>query len=1102
MSQPLLPIGINIAKFEEDKATFLASVKDLFAQLNAYDNTKISPVSITGLTELNASVNQTNSSLTGLKTTISEFALAMQVYNKTNSDVAKTQAQISVASSQEAKDLAALKVQLAELNKQNIQQAKDNNQIIQQRLLQDQQRKALADKEKQDLQSIAILRKQNAQAIEKENAEKAIADKAAIKEAKETLLLNDSYKQLILRIKELQSEYARLYASGFGKTPEAKAVLTELGSLNNVSNQIDKNLEKAGSSGATALARGLTGILSQLRLIAYILPGIGLAGIFNLAFQAIDAAAGSLFDFRTEFEKIIQRENDFAQGLSNSNKLLEERTQILKDQQSVFNTEYYKNQLGLSTAAGENPSKQFEATRLANKATKEQADLQVESLDASYSKQADLLTQLQSLNQQKEKIAQGLDKANKDLLDAQNTKIPLYGVVDENLKKAGKISGIKAIQEDFKNQLDALNSQSAAIKDIYDKSQEALINQTNADAAIKEQALKEEKYYYDERRKIILDGVETEVSESKKANDLILSNQLSTQKQREDALKSNLELDKRLAKARLDFTLTDKSLDPNGSERIKAQNDFNRENLNNTKETNRQIENVDKEFYARESQLEIVARENEISINQYYNEQLFKNDEKTYYDRFEALQKYLNDRNAKIDEQYLFDADKAKRETPPDLLEAKLKELQTYRDEQKVQVESNVQQDIYSIIETWYKKRYDLIKSSETKDVQEVTDNETKALTKLNESYGKRIIGYTKFEREKRKIEQQFLVESDKARITEDEKILAGLFSLRNQIKDKLDIAKDKFENAPTEDDAKKAGLEVSGLLKLKKENDAQILDADKAKSKDELQYQIDLNKQKEANQKQFYTNLILLEKSLYDTIKKYVDESYEYRIDRIEEQIKKYDESVEREKDAIDRSTLNQKQKNAYEVQLEAQKTEADEEASRKERKLKHDEAVFNRDIDIAQIITATSLAVVNTLKVGGAFSIPLAFTVGALGAIALAAAVATKIPSYAKGGTHKEDGLALYGEAGFEEVKEPNKKPYVATRPTLGWLSAGTQLRPLYDTPTISEKEYKTDSWDQTVYLANVIKKTSKKTNSTIKANINISFKDIEYKNNIIHG
>jgi hypothetical protein len=1120
MSQNLLSVGINLSQFEADKQALLTSAQDLFTKLTAYDNTKISPISVSGLTELNASIAQTNTSITSLKSSVSEFGLAMQAYNKTADAVAKTQAQIAITGSDEAKELANLKVQLAELNKQNLENAKSNNTIIQQRNLQAAQQKALLEREKQDMQSVAAIRIQNNAMMQKEVAQQLsmqknldiaekqyIADKkaqaAADKQAAiEILKLNDAYKLLLQQQKGLQAEYSRLYASGQGGTPQAKSVLNDLRQVNGVVNQIDKDLEKAGTGGATAFARSLTGMLSQLRTLAYILPGIGIAGLFNLAFEAIESAADSLFDFRSAFDKIIEDQKNFSDELEKSNALLTEQAELIKNQQTASDLAYYNRQKQLSDAAQESPSNKFLAERDINKSAKIQADNEVASYGATYSKQADLISKLQSLDEQKIKIAEGLKKADAEITKIENERLGLHGIVQATLEKTGRLSGAKSIKEDLQKEYEALDKEFNATKDLYDKSGNALKTQAQIDADIKAQQLKEDKFYYDQHRKIVLDNIETEINERKKLNDLILSSPTSTEQQREGAVQSNLLLEKKLSAAKLNFELSDKSTDPNSAEKNKARNNYNQEVINNAKDTARELENIEKEFYSRRAQFQETQLQDEITRNQLSQENIFKNEEASYAERIIAYSKYIDDRKLAINQQYDFDVDKVRRNVPADLQQNAIDQLTAARNKQLLEVTQNTQDQVYSITESYYKKQIKLIEESNKQENNVALDAETEKLRNLNDAFDAQLISRRKFEKIKKDIIDKAKIEEDKENIRNDNSGLQKLFGLRSDLTAKVDVAKEKFINAATPDEAQQSGAELSGLLKDVADVNSKIIDSKKQLSKDLNQLELDRNKKEEDNRKHFYANLLILEKSLFNTIKKYVDQSYDYRAEKLKEQQEAYDENVEKEEDAIKRSTLNQKDKNAYEIQLEAQKTAADKKYAQEQKKIAHDKAVFDRDIDIAEIITSTSLAVAKTLAEGGAFSIPLAISVGALGATAIAAALATKIPAYALGGIHKEAGLALYGEAGTELVKEPNKRPFLATKPTLSYLSAGTELIPMYDSPNISDKKYTDDSWSQTKYLANVINKANKKTNNVIKANINISFKNLDYREKILHG
>lgn len=105
---------------------------------------------------------------------------------------------------------------------------------------------------------------------------------------------------------------------------------------------------------------------------------------------------------------------------------------------------------------------------------------------------------------------------------------------------------------------------------------------------------------------------------------------------------------------------------------------------------------------------------------------------------------------------------------------------------------------------------------------------------------------------------------------------------------------------------------------------------------------------------------------------------------------------------------------------------------------------AVAQKEADIAAIISKTAVAVITAYAQGGAvFGIPLAALVAAIGAAELAVAIATPIPSFAKGVTNFKGGIARYGEAGVEQVTIPGQKPFLTTGETIGYLPRGTDIK-----------------------------------------------------------
>lgn len=241
-------------------------------------------------------------------------------------------------------------------------------------------------------------------------------------------------------------------------------------------------------------------------------------------------------------------------------------------------------------------------------------------------------------------------------------------------------------------------------------------------------------------------------------------------------------------------------------------------------------------------------------------------------------------------------------------------------------------------------------------------------------------------------------------------------------------------------------------------------------------------------------------ENELFDFAKNLLDSYYEEKEAKIQRDIELTSKQRELEMDGIKSSTLAQKDKAAYERQLSATKM-ADEKAAAKEiRKLKHDNAVVDKAISIAQIIANTAQAVTAALAeplLGPA----VALSIGVLGAAQLAKVIATKIPSYAEGGVHQQDGFARYGEAGAEWVKKPGHKPFLATQETISLMPKGTEFIPTYGAVSISERR-RDDSWAQTKYLATQIKKNNKEVKNVIHTHTTIDFGFEIYKKTKING
>lgn len=174
-----------------------------------------------------------------------------------------------------------------------------------------------------------------------------------------------------------------------------------------------------------------------------------------------------------------------------------------------------------------------------------------------------------------------------------------------------------------------------------------------------------------------------------------------------------------------------------------------------------------------------------------------------------------------------------------------------------------------------------------------------------------------------------------------------------------------------------------------------------------------------------------------------------EREIAAIQEQITLLEAKAAKEIQLAEQSSATEQEK-ANKIAIIQARTEAQRvQLEQKRRKAELEKAKFDKASNIASIISGTALAVVNTLAdktIPTLIRIPLAVTVGALGAAQLIKAIATPIPKYAEGTDDHKGGFAIVGDGGRKElVKEPTGKTWVTDdKPQLVDLPKGSQVFP----------------------------------------------------------
>lgn len=170
----------------------------------------------------------------------------------------------------------------------------------------------------------------------------------------------------------------------------------------------------------------------------------------------------------------------------------------------------------------------------------------------------------------------------------------------------------------------------------------------------------------------------------------------------------------------------------------------------------------------------------------------------------------------------------------------------------------------------------------------------------------------------------------------------------------------------------------------------------------------------------------------------------YDNEIARLQELQDKQAEYYATEIENIKNSSLAEEQKASRirELELRASTDRKKIDAEIRAENIK--KAKAEREFQVFKIIGNTAIGIMSALAKTPPDPI-LASLIGAIGAIQIARTIATPIPKYADGTDNHPGGLAIYGEAGAEMVREPGKSPYVVDQATLGMLPKGTKVTPM---------------------------------------------------------
>lgn len=488
---------------------------------------------------------------------------------------------------------------------------------------------------------------------------------------------------------------------------------------------------------------------------------------------------------------------------------------------------------------------------------------------------------------------------------------------------------------------------------------------------------------------------------------------------------------------------------------------------------------------------------------------IYTDENKSYYERFEALNKYIEDSKANIvasaNAEIETENNKYKTQSKNKKLSVNDKiELEKLHNSQLKVITEKAQQEQINIESEGEKTRASIL-NKQNEDAKKLLDNRIKdmengydkesairskaatdSLVKLATEYKNGKISKEEYEAEKLKVTQEYINEE-----------------LRLQ----LDLAKKEAELL-SGDEKKNKLKEIAQIEADISKNNIKNLE-DQAKKDEDL-------KNKRIDNLNEYADKA---KEGISAITGFVNALYEGEIQKIEEDQQAYDDAAQAKINKIEeqesKGVISSETATARKKAITDAQAKYDEEADKKKTALKKKQAIMDKVAAIAQASINTAIGITNALS--KVVTIPLVPYIAAMGAIEIATIIATPL-AYKKGtpkGGHK-GGDAIVGDGGKSEMlitsegifKTPSKPTFIpdleegavvlpdyneATKLLLNSsLYHGSAVSPIYDDRNVTNKMD---------VMTNEIKGLRSDLKKSKGRNISSDFQFIDYKNRILH-
>lgn len=913
---------------------------------------------------------------------------------------------------------------------------------------------------------------------------------------------NDSVTQTTKLLEELNIKIQQINTSKVSPVFDAATV-----SAKNLGTEVDKTSTRfrafsdSSTSSIAGIGRQLTHAIGYLRTIAYILPGIGLAGIFNLGFEAIKKVAeesgilnNSLEDelnYELALNKSLKERIDLYDKLYESGKKLSDvatqggltdKDKLDIDQSRGYDQGYLLTQ---KQSQIERDLQKSTATIIAGGNSPETLK---SDLERRYKVQENYVDQISTLQKKIDRI-QNPPPFKKEK-DKGNISLPssFLGDVDDLKKQEDNLKlKLSIAQESYNIDKTNLDNYQKLQDDYYKNRQEIA------------------KFDSEQERKILVETTKDTINIELDKNKEVLADERSTQEQRIQAIKNIKAEEDKLAEINK-VNVTGTKENPNVSA-TKADIDIANDKASKDRIAatikDREAElKVNIDYYQRLIKATTEKQKDEIESDAIVNEKIFQNEKIDLDKRLDAYNKYTLDKLKLQELEYQKDIQQgaSKSGDITSLTPEESKKLLADKVKEQKDITANAQKDIYDIVHSSLEAQLKDIQDNAKEEESYNKESEINAIEALNGRLQRKEISIKRYNEERKKVERKFGIEELDGEITDDEKLLN---QLRKFEQDKLDIAikgaQIDLVNAKESGDTgkiNKAQGNLDALLDVKKDTDKAIKTEEDKEQSDRLKRAKLFGKEITKEIKDWAEAVLQIEKALYNSIKELTDQEYEYRLAKVEKQKELIDEQYGYEQNAIEQSSLSAKDKAALDVQLQAQKKELDINTQAEEKRIKLEQFEFDKKLSIANIIINTAAGIVKAIP-----DVPKEVAAAAVGAIELATAIAQQPPSFKHGVTGFKGGFARYGEAGAEWVKEPYKPKYLVMSETISYLPKGTDIIPIKDSPEFGGS-VPSDGWEQTLWLGKQMRKNNREIKNIFKPIINVDLGFENYKRNKLYG